>query len=83
VVDVGFSRRIAMAGRRNPLLSEEPRRVSPGVEEGPSAECPIGTNLGHEVLGGQSANARERRGTAVLSGDGRPPNGWHEIGKES
>ena len=28
------------ASRRNPLLFEEPRRVSPNVEEGPSAECP-------------------------------------------
>jgi putative ATP-binding cassette transporter len=55
--------------------SEEPRRVSPNVEEVPSAECPIGpgstrpskrsgggepgTNLGHEVLVGETRSCSE------------------------
>jgi hypothetical protein len=47
--DRDFERFVALVGETR-CYYEEPRRVSPHVEEGPSAECPIGTNWGHEVL---------------------------------
>jgi hypothetical protein len=54
--------------------TRSPRRVSTHVEEVPSAECPIGTNLGHEILRAElSPSSLENFKTVVEGLRGRAP----------